>query len=149
MHTALVRSNGNGRLPASIEGNSFTDQIRRVMGDTVTDARLTKIIEKQIELAESGDRKAAEFVLKMCGVQAPSSIVQNNYYYAPDSKERKGLKAKTRLGNRIKQYLLKHGPTKPVVLAVELEAEPEEIEAEFAARPERFRKGPDGWEAIV
>jgi hypothetical protein len=58
-----------------------------------------------------------------------------------------GFRAKTRLGNRIKQYLLKHGPTKPVVLAVELKAAPEEIEAEFAARPDRFRKRPDGWEA--
>lgn len=114
----------------------------------VTDQRLEAIIDKQLELAEKGDLKAAEFVIKMCGGQAPTKLVQNNYYYGPDSKERKGLKAKTRLGNRIKQYLLKHGPTKPVVLAVELEAEPEEIEAECAARPDRFRKGADGWEAV-
>ena len=66
----------------------------------------------------------------------------------PRSKQRKALQAKTRLGNRVRQYLLKHGPTKPAVLAVELEAEPEEIEAELTARPDRFRKGRSGWEAV-
>jgi hypothetical protein len=57
------------------------------------------------------------------------------------------LRAKTPLGNRIRQYLLKHGPTKPAVLAVKLDAEPREIETELAARPNRFRRGPSGWEA--
>ena len=119
-----------------------------MIASKVTDQRLGAIIEKQLELAEQGDRKAAEFVLKMCGCLNPSKLVQNNYYYGPKSKSRKGLRAKTPLGNRIRQYLLKHGPKKPATLAVELEAEPREIEAELAARPDRFRKGPAGWEAV-
>lgn len=119
-----------------------------MIASKVTDQRLGAIIDKQLELAEKGDRKAAEFVFKMCGGLNPSKLVQNNYYYGPKAGSRKGLRAKTPLGNRIRQYLKKHGPTKPATLAVELEAGLDEIEAELIARPERFRKGPAGWDAL-
>ncbi len=146
----MRKPNGSGREIQTIDaGASFTDSLRTAVTKTITDERLQTILETQIRKAEDGDLKAAEFVLKLCGHgQTPTKLIQNNYYYGPRSKQRKALRAKTRLGNRVRQYLLKHGPTKPAVLAVELEAEPEEIEAELAARPDRFRKGRNGWEAV-
>ena len=144
----MRKQNGSSRSIQTIDaGASFTDSLRTAVTKAITDERLQAILETQIRKAEEGDLKAAEFVLKLCGHgQAPTKLVQQNYYYGPRSKQRKALQAKTRLGNRVRQYLLKHGPTKPAVLAVE--AEPEEIEAELTARPDRFRKGRSGWEAV-
>jgi hypothetical protein len=107
------------------------------MAASMTDQRLARIIDKQLELAEAGDRKAAEFVIKMCGGgSAPQTFVQNNYYGEAGQ-------PKTPLGNRVKNYLKKHGATKPVILATELEADVEEVERELARG--RFAKSTDGW----
>jgi len=140
----------NGRTLETVHKTVFTEQLRRVMAATVTDERLQAIIEAQIKLAEQGNQKAAEFVLKLCGHgQTPTKLVQNNYYYGPQTKNRKGLRAKTPLGNRIAGYIASHGPTKPAILATELEAELAEIEGEINSRPDRFRRGRLGIEVAA
>jgi len=139
----MAQKRHNGAMTRLQSGQVFTDQLRAAMSRTVTDEKLQTIINKQIELAEQGDRKAAEFVLKLCGFgQTPAKLVQNNYYYGENGK----TKAKTPLGNRMAQYIRKHGPAKPASLATELDAELEEIEHELKSRPDRFRRGREGIE---
>lgn len=152
MGTITSRQNDNGRaltaiMPAACD--SFADQLRRAVAAKVTDKRLEAILETQLKKAEEGDLKATEFIMKLCGYgQQPTNLTQTNYYKVYGSKHRKGKRAKTPLSQRIRQYLRQHGPKKPATLAIDLDATAEEIEKSLNDRPEWFRRGLSGVEAV-
>lgn len=65
-------------------GLNWLEQARSAVAQAAPVARLQGIIQKQLELAEQGDKAAVHFVFntlpKLMGSNQPIAITQNNFY---------------------------------------------------------------------
>lgn len=65
-------------------GLNWLEQARSAVAQAAPVARLQGIIQKQLELAEQGDKAAVHFVFntlpKLMGSATPIAITQNNFY---------------------------------------------------------------------